>query len=77
MKLNTFPSSLDVMISILQLLLPVRDYLSCTIWNVKHLLYKYFSIRIITDLFTEINYTSSGLYVNQGEDRPVLYVRIL
>lgn len=50
--------------------------MSCTIWNVKHLLYKYFSVRIITDFFTEISYTS-GLYVNRGEDRPVLYVRIL
>jgi len=35
--------------------------MSCTIWNVKHLLCKCLGIRIITDLFMEINSASSDL----------------
>lgn len=63
-ELNKSPGSPHVMISILLLFLLVRHYLSCTIWNVKHLLYKCLDIRIITDLFMEIYSASSGLHMN-------------
>lgn len=63
-EFNKSPGSPDVMLSILLLFPLVRHCLSCTIWNVKHLLCKCVDISIITGSFMEINSASSDLHVS-------------